>query len=76
MSEALHLQAKLIQLQRGWAVPAASDALTPRQRVFGESRNVLHIVCVGGCLSVHNAAPGYKDNVIRYVLFILKRSRP
>lgn len=25
---------------------------------------------------VHNAAPGYKDNVIRYVLFILKRSRP
>lgn len=25
---------------------------------------------------MHNAAPGYKDNVIGYVLFILKRSCP
>lgn len=72
MKKALsYLQAKLIQLQRGWSVPAASNALAPRQRVVKESRNVLHAVCVGGCYSVHAAALGYIDNV---VLFILQKS--
>lgn len=71
MKEALlYLQAKLIQLQQKWSVPAASDALALRQRVFGESRNVLHTVCVGGCYSVHDVALGYIDNVGCYVLFV------
>lgn len=71
-----YLQAKLIQLQLGWSVPAASNALALRQQVVGESRNVLHTVCVGGCYSVHEVPLGYIDNVGCYVLFIFKRARP
>lgn len=77
MKEALlYLQAKLIQLQLGWCVPAASNAFAPRHRVVGESRNVLHTVCVEGCYSVHDVALSYIDNVGCYVFFIFIRAPP
>lgn len=72
MKEALlYLQARLIQLQQGWSVPAASNALASRK---WDRRK--HTACVGGCCSVHDAALGYTDNVGCYELFVFERACP